>query len=401
MNQYKSPCAVVLGGHVNGYSIIQELSLGGIADIHLVIYDKASGLQPLAAKSKRVKQVHRMQKSADSLRAVLEAIHRQHDFLVVYPTDDFQMDLMCELYEALSGFCFFPVDPIKSIVYQDKFEQYRACERLGVPYPKTILMQTPADIEKLEGFLWPVIIKPVTRKDISVKQLFRLKTYASMEELRAAEGEYAEYFRQGHRFIASEVIPGDGSTLFSHVAYLGRDGKIINDWSGRKYSQRPDDFGVFATACNIAPAIVTELGRKLVEGIGLVGFMQTELKYDSRDGLYKLMEINLRPHMWNRVGGLSGVDLNLTHWRYALGEEAVKQTQDTKKDIRFAYLRHELQNRLEYGRAYRERQKKFLKGGDELVWAVYDRQDRRPFLQDTLSAIGAALRDLFKRILRR
>lgn len=398
MGKPQTPCAVVLGGHVNGYSVIQELAAGGIKDIHLVIYAKAGGIPPLATKSKYVKQVHRMEKSAESLKAVLETIHREHDWLVLYPTDDYQMELLCHLYHDLESFCFPPVDPVKSLKYQDKFEQYRMCDALGVSYPRTVLLEDASGFEGLKDFMWPVIIKPVTRKDISVK-LFRLKTYASMDELGAASQEYAGYFSQGHRFIASEVIPGDGSSLFSHVAYLDRNGKILNDWSGRKYSQRPDDFGVFATACNIAPDEVSELGRKLVEGIGLVGFMQTEFKYDSRDGRYKLMEINLRPHMWNRVGFLSGVRLDQTHWRYALGEDVEKQPQDTSRDIRFAYFRHELQNFLEYGRAYRARQKKFLHGGDELVWAVYDRGDIKPFLSDSLNAIGAALRDVFKRAL--
>lgn len=400
MGKPENPCAVVLGGHVNGYSIIQELADCGVKEIALVVYHKSSGMPQLATRSRYVNHVYRMQKSAESLRNILETIHERHDLLVVYPTDDHQLELLCQLAPEISGFCFLPLNPEKTLKYQDKFEQYAACERFGVPYPKTVLLHGPGDLDSLRNLMWPVIVKPVTRQDITTR-LFRLKIYDSMDALLLDAEAFAAYFKQGQRFIASEVIPGDGSTLYSHVAYLGQDGRIVNDWAGRKYSQRPDDFGVFATAGNIAPAVVSDLGRKLTEGIGITGFTQTEFKYDHRDGQYKLMEINQRPHMWNRMGHLTGVSLNLAHWQKALGLPVEKQEQNLTRDIRFTYLRHELHNRIEYGRAYRDRQKRILRGGDRLVLAVYDKHDIKPFLSDLLSTGLSSARLLLRKLTRR
>ena len=53
--------------------------------------------------------------------------------------------------------------------------------------------------------------------------------------------------------MASEIIPGDGSNIYAYVGYRSKSGKIINEWTGRKLSQYPDDFGVFSSASNEAP----------------------------------------------------------------------------------------------------------------------------------------------------
>ena len=57
----------------------------------------------------------------------------------------------------------------------------------------------------------------------------------------------------GIKFLASEIIPGGENCIYAYVAYRDMNGKILNEWTGKKLAQYPDDFGVFASASNEAP----------------------------------------------------------------------------------------------------------------------------------------------------
>lgn len=370
--KHKNPCAVILGGYVNAYSIVQELTLFDVPNIVLVIY--AGNRKMLAEYSRFVKGVYHTEKNADDFMRTLERIHEQYDYLVLYPTDDYYVELLCAVYERAKAFCFIPVHPEKSAYYADKSAQYALCDAEDVPRPQTVLLKAEKDLAQLAKITWPIIVKPITRKDI-VGVAFRLKTYQTREDLDKDAALLTSLMESGLQFIASEIIPGDGSHIYAYTAYCNHEGKVLNEWIGRKLTQYPDDFGCFSTATNIAPEEVRTLGRRLVEGAGCWGFMQPEFKYDERDGLYKLMEINLRSDMWNRMGCLSGVHLNYTLWCDALGLETPRETQDLSREIHYSFLKHEVANRSAYGRAYRARFRHALHGGQENHRAGLDKRD--------------------------
>ena len=75
----------------------------------------------------------------------------------------------------------------------------------------------------------------------------------------------------------------------------------MNEWTGKKLNQYPDNFGVFSSASNESVSEVMPSGRKLVTEINAFGIIEPEFKFDHRDKTLKLMEVNLRSMMWNRV----------------------------------------------------------------------------------------------------
>ena len=69
----------------------------------------------------------------------------------------------------------------------------------------------------------------------------------------------------------------------------------------------------------------------------LVGIATAEFKYDTTDGLYRLMEVNLRNLMSGGLGRCSGVDLAAAQYLDAVGEAVPKQTQVTDRGIHYVY----------------------------------------------------------------
>lgn len=377
-------CALVLGGYVNGYSIIQELHECGVRDIVLFDYQRN-----LASYSNRIKSFHIIRKNPESLFEQLTKLHEEYEYIVAFPTDDLQVEMMCHIYDRVSEFCFLPVHKENSLKFQDKYEQYIACEKLGVPYPQTLKIKTINDLTKLESFLWPVILKPTSRHDLTTN-VFRSLILQDKQDLDQRVNQLSRFISEGINFLASEIIPGDGSNIYAYTSYRSKKGKILNEWIGKKLSQYPDDFGVFSSASNSAPIKILEQGRILADGMDLYGICQSEFKFDSRDNKYKLMEINLRSDMWHRTGNRAGVHIQYTQWLDAIGEIPPKEMQ-TNKNIHYIYYKHELINlftRRDYAKVFKYN----FWGGDERSFAVLDKQDSRPFLHDipsTIKGLGA------------
>lgn len=389
-------CAVVLGGYVNGYSIAQELNEMGSGPMVLVQYNN----QIARFSNKFCKKVT-VNKSPDSLLLELERLNERYGYLVLFPTDDLFIENLFKIKDKIKGFAFLPFNPENISACSNKAVQYDFCEKLGIPYPKSLELKASHDISKLEQELrFPIIIKPNKREDLKI-DLFRSILISSKKEIESHRFRLEEFYGKGVSFLASEVVPGSSNgNIYAYVGYRSpRTKTILNEWIGRKLTQYPDDYGVFSSASNEAPEIVREQGQRLLNGMDLHGICEPEFKYDPRDGDYKLMEINLRSMMWHRVGNLSGVFLQQTQWLDALGETVPKYEQ-TNKEVHFSYLKHEVVN-LILRKGYLRFFKNNLFKGDINGLALYEKGDMKPFYIDQFYTLITLLRKLAKKILGR
>lgn len=371
----KESCALILGGYVNGYSIIQELSEKGIKDIILFDDKKQFG-----AYSNKIKRFALVKNDPEALLKEITALRGNYDKVIPYPTDDLHIENLWRIREKIRDYCFLPFNEENIIEQSDKYMQYQCCEKLGVPYPKTIRINSPEDLKNIASIPFPILVKPVKREDLKIK-VFRNLQIKSTEELNRSIEEIEDFVSRGVSFIASEIIPGDGSNIYAYVGYRNRRGEILNEWTGKKLSQYPDDYGVFASASNQAPEIIREQGRALLNGMDIYGIAEPEFKYDCRDGKYKLTEINFRSMMWHRTGNLSGVNLQYTQYLDALNRKTEKQTQIKDRDIHYIYLKHELLNLISRKGYYKTFYNNIVKS-DATIFAVFESRDPAPGLID-------------------
>ena len=291
-----------------------------------------------------------------------------------FPTDDLQVE---NLYQ-IKVFCYLPFNPDTVMQSFDKYYQYSVCEKIGIPYPKTCRLNKVADLEKVEDLIFPVLVKPSTRVDI-VQNVFRNIYLEDSEKYLAEKTKLKEFIEQGVEFIASEFVPGDDTNIYAYTCYRSQNGIIQNEWTGKKLTQYPDNYGVFCSASNEAPDMVLEQGRLLVDALDAYGVVEPEFKFDERDGKFKLMEVNLRSMMWHRTGKISGVRLHKSMYDFALGSKPIKDAQYKEPTIHFVYMVHEVGN-LIARKGYWKYFKHNVWGGDKRVWAVYELQDIKPFL---------------------
>ena len=371
----KDNCALILGGYVNGYSIIQELYEKNTNDI--VLFDTS---KKIGSYSNKIKNFILIDKTPESLFQQITLLHNTYKKIIIFPTDDLELENLHKIYHEIKSFCFLPFNYDNLLDCSDKRVQYSFCEKLGIPYPKTIGIDNSDDLTKIPSIQFPVLVKPTKREDLKV-DVFRNLQLNNITDLEKNWQKLQHYLSLGITFIASEIIPGDGANIYAYTGYRNQNGDILNEWTGKKLSQFPDDFGVFSSASNKAPEEVLLQGRILLNGMDIKGIAQPEFKYDYRDRRYKLMEINLRSMMWHRVGNLSGVNIQYSQYLDGIGEKVKRQSQIKDKDIHFVYLKHEIINLISRKGYYRIIIDNIFKS-DKTYFALYDKKDIKPFLID-------------------
>lgn len=376
----KDVYSLVLGGYVNGYNIIKELYSCGLRNIALLDYRKSMG-----AYSNKIKHFKKIGKTAVALRNAIFELKKICEYIVIFPTDDLQLENLHEIYNDIKEFCFIPFNYDNVLESLDKTIQYTYCEKYNIPYPKTIFINDVENIKQIEYMIFPIIIKP--NKYFDQKGVFRSLFLDSINDYKKNITKLEYFLDKKITFLASEYIPGDDTNMYSYVGYRDNNGNILNEWVGKKLTQFPDKFGVFSSASNKYREDVEKQGKKLLEVMDLRGGVyEPEFKYDVRDNKYKLMEITLRSTMWHRLGNISGVKMQYTQYLNALGKNIVRQYQQRDKEIHLVYMKHEIYN-LIFRKRYWKHFKYNVFGGYCREFAVWDKSDVKPFLFDSLTFV--------------
>lgn len=371
--QIKNSCALVLGGHVNGYSIIKELHEQGITEIAL--FDRG---RSLARYSNKVKYRAVIDKNSETLLNELNKLRQHYDFIVPFPTDDLQLDHLHVIYDEVLDFCYMPFNRDTLFDASDKFYQYQTCEKIGVPYPKSINVKSVSDLDSIDNLIFPLLLKPSTRKDLTI-DVFRNLYFENRADYLNKKSKVAEKIKNGVEFVISEYIPGDDTNIYAYTCFRSQEGEILNEWIGKKLTQYPDNYGVVCSSSNESPEVVLTQGRALVKALNVFGIIEPEFKYDCRDGMYKLMEINLRSMMWHRTGNICGVKLQETQYKYAIQQDVTNYSQVMDRRIHFILMLHEIPN-LIARKGYWKYFKHNVFGADIRVWAIFEIRDIKPFI---------------------
>jgi predicted ATP-grasp superfamily ATP-dependent carboligase len=259
---------------------------------------------------------------------------------VVYPNDDETVSFLARHHQRLGQYYRLITPPWDIVRFtDDKKLTHKIAAKCGMATPATLC---PADASELKDLKirFPVIIKP------SVKEPFYSRTRKKAIRVDKPQDLAEEYTRAsrfmepGQNLMVQELIPGGTDVLFS-VGCLAREGRLLARVVVRRLRQHPMDFG-HATTCaetvNI-PALEEAAARILGE-IRYHGLAEVEFMLDTRDGRYKLLEINARPWGWHTLAVAAGVDLPYLAYRDALGEKVAAP--DFKRGVRWMRLTTDL-----------------------------------------------------------
>lgn len=219
--------------------------------------------------------------------------------LLLVPCGDNYIKMLVRNQEKLRGIYEFEcIDEALLMRLSIKESFYQVCEEHGFSFPKT----TTCSYENYKTielpFDFPVIIKPSNSvaywncKFPHKKKVFVAK---SREEFDAIlDAIYGSSYKD--HLILQEYIPGDDSKMRVMNCYCGKDKKVKLIALGNAVLEEhsPEGIGSYAAIINSTDEELSQRMKSFLEDIGYIGFANFDMKFDSRDGQYKLFEMNLR-----------------------------------------------------------------------------------------------------------
>jgi D-aspartate ligase len=175
---------------------------------------------------------------------------------------------------------------------------YQVCTEHGFSFPKTTTCSYETYKTTELPFDFPVIIKPSNSvaywncRFPHKKKVFIANNKKEYDAI--LDAIYSSSYKD--HLILQEYIPGDDSNMRVMNCYCGRDKKVKLIALGNALLEEhsPEGIGSYAAIINGYDEKLNEMMKNFLEGIGYVGFANFDMKYDQRDGTYKLFEMNLR-----------------------------------------------------------------------------------------------------------
>lgn len=304
---------LILGGYVNGYSIARTLY--ETYAVQSVVCDNVPQFSFYSSfcNGRLITAPANESAFINELVKVGESIREQGSLPVLFTTNDKWLIPVSKFKSKLEKVFYFPFSADWKIIerFIVKEQLYALCDELAIPYPRTFVctIDNISHIFSLDHHA-PYLVKPsnvVEYIDIFPKKK-RNKVLSTLSEVHAY---VEEAYRAGYtgKFILQEYIPGSVENLYTITTYSDNEGVLKGYSIGHKLTQYPEDAGTITSGkIKYIPEIIPPT-KKILEALRFTGITNVEYKYDIRDGIYKMMEVNPRPGMWNYSSYKSGVNL--------------------------------------------------------------------------------------------
>lgn len=185
---------------------------------------------------------------------------------------------------------------INTLINKEKF--YALCDEYGIDHPGTFIYHKEMGHDFELNFQPPYICKPANGVAYwehpfeGNEKVFTCPDRKNLEEV--LDKVYASGYPD--TMIIQDFIPGDDSYMRVLTNYSDRNGKVKLMCMGHVLLEEHTPHGIGNHA-----VIITEYDealslkiKQLLEELHYTGFSNFDIKYDSRDGKYKLFEINCR-----------------------------------------------------------------------------------------------------------
>jgi len=304
--------AVVVSGYTMALAVVRALGEAGVpvvlahygnrdiaqasryvlADIRVPdpMVDEAGFVDALVARARELGGSVLIPASDESTVAVSRNRHRLADLYVV----------ACPEWEVTERFI-------------DKTKTYELAEAVGVPAPRTVVPRSEEELREAAAKIgYPVLLKPA-ESHLFVER-FKLKMVRADGPARLVEA-YRSAVEAELEVMVQEIIPGEDCSVVNYNAYFW-EGRARAEFTARQLRKAPPEFGSPRVAVSERIPAVLEPGRRILAAMGFEGFACTEFKRDSRDGVYKLMEVNGRHNLSGLLAVRCGMNFPLMQYRH-------------------------------------------------------------------------------------
>ncbi len=236
-----------------------------------------------------------------------------------------------------------PPDVLRRLTDKGRFAD--ALVELGIPHPRTLQLRDPLALDSVpDETLASSFLKPVNSGRFSAIYGVKALWPQTREQTRNFVAGAAD---RGLQLMLQEFVPGPPTHHVFLEGFIDRKGRVCGMLARRRLRMFPPDFGNSTLTESIPLDEVRSAEHsllRLLSGIGYRGVFSAEFKLDSRDGLFKILEVNARPWWFVSFTADCGVDVCDMARRDALGED-VEPVTAYAIGRRCFHLRRDLESR--------------------------------------------------------
>ena len=266
-----------------------------------------------------------------------------------------------------------------------KLKFYQMCDQYNINYPGTFIYDRSMKDDIVLPFGFPVILKPSNgikyweHEFETQKKVYKL--YDAVELKRVIGQIYEAGYDD--QLIIQDFIPGDDSQLRVMICYSGRDKKVklMSLAHVMLEEHTPHGLGNTAVLMNEYNPELSGMLKRFLENVGYTGYSTFDVKYDQRDGQFKILEVNLRQGRSNYY--VTGTGNNLAKYvveDYIYNKEQKLEIANTQNlwrviplQVAFKYVK-DSDNLVKMRQLVKEKKvinPLFMKGDDKLKRMLY------------------------------
>jgi predicted ATP-grasp superfamily ATP-dependent carboligase len=268
-----------------------------------------------------------------------------------------------------------------------------------LPIPPTAILRSRSDaVEASQRLSMPAVIKPGLKTPAwtaaTKAKAIRVASGAELVETWERASEWTDVL------IAQSWVAGGEDALFSVNSYHDSAGTPRVTFVARKLRQWPVDTGTSSLGEEVRNDEVRDIALRLLGSVPYRGLGYVEIKRDAVTGRHLIIEPNIgRPPGRSAIAERGGVELLLSAYRDALGQDLPAATEQRYGGVKWIYWRHDLQSAVVHARRGELTPLAWLRSvRGPRIEAVGSRRDPGPFVADLQGAIGAAGRALVRRL---
>ncbi len=270
---------------------------------------------------------------------------------IVWLVDSQQIDIILPMTELTSGLLLQHRDRLPDVLLpfpepavietlSDKCALMRLAESLGVPYPRTWFVDSPAALPKnLRDLPYPLVLKPGKSWSQTDSGWVRAAVSFADEPASVHALIKSNPALQTQPFMLQECVPGFGQGVFA----LYDHGTPLAFFSHRRIREKPPSGGVsvLSESVPVDPVLLAHT-RALLDAVAWHGVAMVEFKV-AADGTPYLMEVNTR--FWGslQLAIDAGVDFPWLLYNMACSQR-VEPIKNYKVGTRLRWLLGDLDN---------------------------------------------------------
>lgn len=289
---------LLFAGDINVYSMARAFHEE--YGVKSVVYGKYASGPCVGSQILEYRPVEEADQQDTFLRLVLEfASENSYSKILLIGCGDSYVQLISANKKAFPENVIAPyidIDLMNRLIHKEHF--YELCEASGVDYPSTFVHRKELGHDFYLPFEPPFIVKPSNgilywqHPFAGQDKVFKCSSIEKLHEI------LDRIYLSGYddTVIIQDFIPGDDTFMRVLTNYSDKEGKVRLMCLGHVLLEEhtPHGIGNHAVIITESNKAVEKQFKKFLEDMAYVGFSNFDIKYDQRDGKYKVFEINTR-----------------------------------------------------------------------------------------------------------